>query len=75
MGESYNDIIDTQTDADIAVFDPEKVTDNSSFKKGENALPSTGIPYVLVNGTVVVTDSNVLKDVFPGEALRAPIQN
>jgi len=62
-------------DADITVFDPEKVTDNSSLSKGKNALPSTGIPYVLVNGTIVVKDSKVLKDVYPGQAIRAPIRN
>ena len=62
-------------DADITVFDPKTVTDNSTLKQGENALPSTGIPYVLVNGTVVVNDSKVLKGVFPGQAIRAPVQN
>ena len=61
-------------DADITIFDPENVTDNSTLKRGENALPSTGIPYVIVNGTVVVKDSKVLKDVYPGEAIRAPVQ-
>ncbi|MGI9521064.1 MAG: amidohydrolase family protein [Hyphomicrobiaceae bacterium] len=61
-------------DADITIFDPETVTDNSTLKTGENALPSTGIPYVVVNGTVVVKDSKVLKNVFPGEAIRAPVQ-
>ena len=61
-------------DADITIFDPNKVTDNSTLKKGENALPSTGIPYVLVNGTVVVKNSKVLKGIFPGRAVRAPIQ-
>jgi len=62
-------------DADITVFDAATVTDNSSLKQGENALPSTGIPYVLVNGTVIVKDSRVLRDVFPGQPIRAPIQN
>lgn len=62
-------------DADITIFDPNTVTDNSTLKQGENALPSTGIPYVLVNGTVVVEDSRVLKDIFPGRAIRAPVQN
>jgi len=62
-------------DADITVFDAATVTDNSSLKQGENAQPSTGIPYVLVNGTVIVKDSRVLKDVFPGRPIRAPIQN
>ena len=62
-------------DADITVFDPKKVTVHATLKQGENVLPSTGIPYVLVNGTVVVKNSKVLKDVFPGVAICNPIQN
>ena len=62
-------------DADITIFDPTTVTDNSTLKQGENALPSTGIPYVIVNGTIVVQDSKVLKDVYPGKAIRAPVQH
>ena len=60
-------------DADITVFDPKTVTDNSTLEK--NGLPSTGIPYVLVNGTVVVKDSKVLKGVYPGKPVRNPIMN
>ena len=41
-------------------------------KHGENSLPSTGIPYVIVNGTVVVDNSKV-KKVFPGVAIRNAI--
>jgi N-acyl-D-aspartate/D-glutamate deacylase len=55
-------------DADIAIFDPNTVKDNSTMKDG--GLPSTGIPFVLVNGTVVVKDSKVLKGVYPGKAIR-----
>ncbi len=54
--------------ADITIFDPEKVTDNSTYKKG--TLPSSGIPYVVVYGTIVVKDSKVLKGVNPGQAIR-----
>jgi N-acyl-D-glutamate deacylase len=36
------------------------------------ALPSTGIPYVLVNGVVVVKDSKVQK-VFPSKPIRFPV--
>jgi hypothetical protein len=56
-------------DADIVVFNPDTVTDNSTYKPGEGALPSTGMPYVLVNGVVVVKDSEVQK-VFPGKPIR-----
>jgi N-acyl-D-aspartate/D-glutamate deacylase len=54
-------------DADITIFDPKTVKDNSTMKQG--GLPSTGIPYVVVNGTVVVKDSKVLRDVFPGKPI------
>jgi N-acyl-D-glutamate deacylase len=59
-------------DADIVVFNPDTVTDNSTYEPGKGALPSTGIPYVLVNGVVVVKDS-VVQKVFPGKPIRFPI--
>lgn len=59
--------------ADITIFDPATVTENSDYPAGKGALPSTGIPYVIVNGTVVVEDSKVLKDVYPGQPIRNPI--
>ena len=37
-------------------------------------LPSTGILYVLVNGTIAVKDSKVLEGVYPGQAIRAAIE-
>jgi N-acyl-D-aspartate/D-glutamate deacylase len=60
-------------DADLTIFDPKTVKDNSTIKQG--ALPATGIPYVIVNGTLVVKDSKVLKGVYPGKAVRLPIGN
>jgi hypothetical protein len=60
-------------DADLTVFDPETVVDNSTQKDG--GLPSTGIPYVVVNGTIVVADSKVVDDVFPGQAVRNPVKS
>jgi N-acyl-D-glutamate deacylase len=59
-------------DADITIFDPRTVRDNSSLEKGKNALPTTGIPYVVVNGTIVVKNSKVLK-VYPGQPIRLPV--
>ena len=58
--------------ADITVFNPDTVTDNATPKIGENSLPSTGIPYVIVNGIVVVDDS-VVQRVDAGVAIRNPI--
>ena len=60
--------------ADITIFDPATVTDNAGWEEGKNSRPSTGIPYVIVNGTVVVKDSKVLKGVFPGKPIRLPVQ-
>ena len=59
--------------ADLALFDPKTVQDNATYKVGENGLPSTGIPYVIVNGTVVVKDSEVLP-VKAGQPIRFPIE-
>ena len=58
--------------ADITILDPETVRDNASYAQG--TLPTTGIPYVIVSGTVVVKDSKVLKDVNPGQPIRFPVQ-
>jgi N-acyl-D-aspartate/D-glutamate deacylase len=43
--------------ADLTLFDPKTVTDNATYKAGENGLPSTGVPYVIVHGTIVVENS------------------
>ena len=59
-------------DADITIFDPSSVKDNATPQKG--GLPSTGIPPVLVNGTLVVKESKVLKNVFPGRPIRAEVR-
>jgi N-acyl-D-glutamate deacylase len=58
-------------DADIVVFDPDTVTDKSTMAQG--ALPSSAIPYVIVNGTIIVKDSKVLKGVYPGKPVRLPV--
>jgi len=59
--------------ADITIFDPEKITDNATYKAGEQGRPSTGIPYVVVNGTIVVKDSTVQR-VYPGQPIRYPVE-
>jgi N-acyl-D-aspartate/D-glutamate deacylase len=55
-------------DADITVFDPLTVTDKATYEKpGEY---SEGIPYVLVNGTLVVNHGRLQDSVFPGKGVR-----
>jgi N-acyl-D-glutamate deacylase len=59
--------------ADITIFDPESITDNATFRFGSNGLPTTGIPYVVINGMIVVKDSEVLP-VKPGQPIRYPVE-
>jgi N-acyl-D-aspartate/D-glutamate deacylase len=56
-------------DADIAVFDPERVIDRATFEKPD--LPSEGIPYVLVGGTLVVDRGRIVEGTYPGQGVRA----
>jgi len=57
-------------DADIVVFDPETITDRSTFDKPME--PSVGVHYLLVGGTPVIDDGKLMPDVFPGRALVGP---
>ena len=60
--------------ADITIFDAENGKENATFKAGTNGLPSSGIPYVLVNGTIVVKDSQVPECVYAGQPIRFPVE-
>jgi N-acyl-D-aspartate/D-glutamate deacylase len=55
-------------DADIVVFDLETVRERATY--AEPAQTSVGIPFVLVNGVVVVDGGRVVEGVFPGRAIR-----
>lgn len=56
-------------DADITIFDPDTVTDRSTYTNP--TLPSEGIAYVLVNGVPVVEDGEFVPDTRSGRAVRA----
>jgi len=60
-------------DADITIFDPDRVIDKATFDEPLQA--SEGIPFVLVNGVLVVKDSKLVDGVLPGHAARAAIAN
>jgi N-acyl-D-aspartate/D-glutamate deacylase len=55
-------------DADITVFDADRVIDRATFDNP--AQYSEGIPYVLVNGAFVVKDGQLQQNVAPGRGLR-----
>ena len=59
----------TGADADITVFDPSRVIDRATYEKP--AQPSEGIRHVIVNGTFVVRDEQLVPSVMPGRAIRA----
>ena len=57
------------SDADICVFDPNTITDKSTYEQPANY--SEGVRHVLVNGVFVVRDGQLQTGVAPGRAVRA----
>lgn len=60
-------------DADIVVFDPQTISDRSTFEKPME--PSIGVRNLIVGGTLLVDDGKILPDVFPGKAIIGPGKN
>lgn len=58
-------------DADITVFDANRVIDAATFEKPLQY--SEGIRFVLVNGVSVVSDRKLVEGALPGRAARAPL--
>jgi N-acyl-D-aspartate/D-glutamate deacylase len=56
-------------DADIVVFDPATISDQATYSA--STRPTTGIRHVLVNGTFVVRDAQLIQDARPGRPVRA----
>ena len=56
-------------DADIVVFDADRVIDNSTYE--QPALPPTGIEYVVVGGKAVVDAAEVVEGALPGVGIKA----
>lgn len=56
-------------DADITVFDAARVIDRATFEKP--AQYSEGIRHVIVGGTFVVRDEQLVPDVTPGRPIRS----
>jgi dihydroorotase len=60
-------------DADLAIFDAAHVTDRATYEKPDQY--SEGIPYVLVNGVLVVNQGKLVEGVLPGQPVRKPISS
>jgi N-acyl-D-aspartate/D-glutamate deacylase len=54
--------------ADITVFDPNTLIDRATYR--EPAQYSDGVHYVMVNGSLVVNDGELVSGVAPGRAVR-----
>ena len=59
--------IQVGADADITIFNHNTVIDKATFEKGLEF--STGIEYVMVNGTFVLKNGKTVTTVFPGQAV------
>jgi hypothetical protein len=57
--------------ADIAIFDPARVQDKSTYQNP--AQYSEGITHVLVNGTIVVENERLVEGVFPGQPVLSKV--
>jgi len=56
--------------ADITIFNPDTIADAATMKLGERGLPTKGIPYVLVNGQVVIDQGVANINIKPGQPIR-----
>lgn len=59
--------IQVGADADITIFNPDKIIDKATFENGLEF--SEGIQYVLVNGKLVVKNGIILENTFPGQPI------
>jgi len=53
--------------ADIVIFDPEKISDRSTYSAPTE--PSTGVRYLLVGGVIAIDNGAVVPNVHPGRAI------
>jgi N-acyl-D-glutamate deacylase len=59
-------------DADIVVFDPERISDVGTYQKPNQ--PAVGVEVLLVNGEPVVDGGQLIVDAAPGRPIRRSVQ-
>jgi N-acyl-D-glutamate deacylase len=59
-------------DADVIVFDPKTVSDRATFLEPNQT--SVGMRWVIVNGVVLIRDTQLVPTAFPGQAVRRPVK-
>lgn len=65
----YKGRLEIGADADITIFNPDTIIDNSNVKETEK--PSTGIEYVIINGQIVKDKEGLRKNIYPGQAIKS----
>lgn len=65
----YKGRIEIDADADLAIFDLENFKDNSTVEETE--IPSTGMEYVIINGTIVKDKDGYIENLHPGEQIKS----
>ena len=58
-------------DADVIVFDPNTVGDRATF--ANPCQTSAGMRYVLVNGTFVIRNGELVRTAAPGRPIGRPV--
>jgi len=64
-----HDLLGIGADADLVVFDPNRVNDRATYQ--QPAQYSDGIEYVFVGGVPIVWRGQLRQDTLPGQPLRA----
>ena len=54
-------------DADLVVFDPDRVTDQATYR--DTTRLSSGIRHLLVDGVFVIHDGELVPDAWPGRLI------
>lgn len=62
----YKGRLQIGADADITVFNPDTIIDKADFK---GLQYSEGVQHVIINGSLVVTNQQLVPDVYPGKAI------
>lgn len=65
----YKGRIEIDSDADITIFDLENFKDNSTIENTE--LPSTGVEYVIINGSIVKDKDGYIENLNTGQPIRS----
>jgi hypothetical protein len=56
--------------ADITIFNPDTIADTSTMKIGERGSYTAGIPYVMVNGQIIIDEGVANTELRAGQPIR-----